>query len=228
MAIEAKALLGVKQMNVLTDKGYTTGEQLAKCTANNITTYSSPKAHSSQKNGLYDMQIFAYNEAEDTYICPAGARMITNGRWYNKRGHKVKHYKTKSCKGCSLREQCTKNKNGRFIERNYYQSDIEQNQSRVEANPDYYRQRQKITEHQFGTLKRQWHFNHTLLKGREKVLSEVYLCFSIYNLVRLIQILGIGELNSRLGKLVLIIIDQIEAYLSVLRAYDQKREIGFK
>lgn len=159
MAIEAKELLKVEQMNVLTDKGYTTGKQIAECTANNITTYSSPKAHSSQNNGLYDMQIFEYKEAEDTYTCPAGETMMTNGRWYNKSGHKVKHYKTKACKGCSLREQCTKNKNGRFIERNYYQPDGEQNQARVEANPDYYRQRQQITEHQFGTLKRQWHFN---------------------------------------------------------------------
>ena len=68
--------------------------------------------------------------------CPAGEKMITNGRWYNKNGHKVKHYKTKGCNGCRLRDQCTKNKNGRFIERNYYQPDIEQNQARVESNPD--------------------------------------------------------------------------------------------
>jgi transposase len=228
MAIEAKELLKVKQMNVLTDKGYTTGKQIAECTANNITTYSSPKAHSSQNNGLYDMQIFEYNEAEDTYTCPAGETMMTNGRWYNKSGHKVKHYKTKACKSCSLTEQCTKNKNGRFIERNYYQPDVEQNQARVEANPDYYRQRQQITEHQFGTLKRQWHFNYTLVKGKEKVLSEVYLCFTAYNLVRLIQILGIEKLKSKLGELVLTLIDHIEAFLALLRGCNQKRKIGIK
>jgi hypothetical protein len=215
-------------MNVLTDKGYTTGKQIAECTANNITTYSSPKAPSSQNNGLYDMQIFEYHEAEDTYTCPAGETMMTNGRWYNKSGHKVKHYKTKACKSCSLREQCTKNKNGRLIERNYYQPDVEQNQARVEANPDYYRQRQQITEHQFGTLKRQWHFNYTLVKGKEKVLSEVYLCFTANNLVRLIQILGIEELKSKLGELVLTLIDHIEAFLALLRGCNQKRKIGIK
>lgn len=228
MAIEAKALLGVKQMNVLTDKGYTTGAQIAKCTAQNITTYSSPKAHSSQKNGLYDMQIFEYNEAEDTYSCPAGETMKTNGRWYNKGGHKVKHYKTKACKSCRQRELCTKNKNGRFIERNYYQSDLEQNQDRVEANPDYYRQRQQITEHQFGTLKRHWHFTHTLVKGKEKVLSEVYLCFSVYNLVRLMQIIGLEELKSKLGALAKPFFVQIVAILKLLGGCNKKMQVGIK
>jgi len=224
MAIEAKQLLGVNQMNVLTDKGYTTGKQIAECTANNIITYSAPKAHSSQKNGLFDMQIFQYNEARDTYTCPAGEKMITNGRWYNKNGHKVKHYKTKACNGCTLREQCTSNKNGRFIERNYYQPDIEQNQARVENNPDYYRQRQQITEHQFGTLKRQWHFTHTLVKGKQKVLSEVYLFFSVYNLVRLMEILGTDELKSRLRELVLPNFDQIDTFLAILRSLDYQRK----
>ena len=172
MAKEAKALVGVEQMNTLTDKGYTTGSEIAECTKNNITTYSSPKAHSSQHNGLYDMQVFEYNEAADTYRCPAGEEMQTNGRWYNKNGHKVKHYKTRACKGCALRDQCTRNKNGRFIERNFYEPDLKANQKRVEANPDYYRLRQQITEHQFGTLKRQWHFTHTLVRGKENVLSS--------------------------------------------------------
>jgi len=72
------------------------------------------------------MQIFRYNEQSDTYTCPAQQTLKTNGRCYNKNGHKVKHYKTKACKGCELRDQCTTNKNGRFIERNFYQPDLEQ------------------------------------------------------------------------------------------------------
>ncbi len=125
--------------------------------------------------------------------------MHTNGRWYNKNGHLLKHYKTRACTGCRLREMCTKNKNGRFIERNYYQKDLEQNQKRVETRPDYYRQRQQITEHQFGTLKRQWHFTRTLVRGKKQVLSEVYLCFSAYNLLRCTPILGSKELKNKLA-----------------------------
>lgn len=197
-------------MKVLADKGYTTGKQIAECTAYDITPYCSPKAHSSQNNGLYDMQIFQYNEQTDSYTCPAENVLTTNGRWYNKNGHKVKHYKTKACRGCQLRDQCTTNKMGRLIERNYYQKDLEENQTRVEDNPDYYLLRQQITEHQFGTLKRQWGFTYTLMRGKEKVLSEVYLCFSVYNLIRCIKILGIEELKSRLKELVLFFTRKIE------------------
>lgn len=219
MAMEAKELLQVDKMKTLTDKGYTTAAEIARCTQNNITTYSSPKQHSSQKNGLYDMQDFAYDPERDTYTCPAGAIMHTNGSIYNTRHHRVKHYKTKACKGCTVRQLCTQNKNGRFIERGIYQEEIEQNAARVEAHPEYYRQRQQITEHQFGTLKRQWGFTHTLLRKKEHVLSEVYLCFSAYNLLRCLQILGKKELQKRLKALYLLIWCQIAVFKARGRHY---------
>ena len=201
MAIEAKELLNVKKMKVLTDKGYTTGKEINTCTKHNIVTYSCPKTHSSQKNGLYNMQDFKYDKEADIYTCPANEVLYTNGSVYNKNSHRVKHYKTKKCKGCEVRDYCTQNKNGRFIERGIYQEDLEENAKRVNQNPDYYRQRQQITEHQFGTLKRQWGFTYTLMKGKENVLSEVYLCFSVYNLLRMVQILGVDELRKRLKRL---------------------------
>jgi transposase len=218
MALEAKALLGVEQMHTLTDKGYTTAAELARCTQNGITTYSSPKEHSSKKNGLYDMQDFEYNATEDTYTCPAGNILNTNGSIYQKGIHRVKHYKTKACKTCPERSQCTANKNGRFIERGIYQEELENNAKRVNQNPDYYRQRQQITEHQFGTLKRQWGFTYTLVKGKENVLSEVYLCFSVYNLLRTLKILGPKELMKRLKRLTPKIFWILELILSFLRA----------
>jgi hypothetical protein len=110
----------------------------------------------------------------------------------------MKQYKTKACKNCEIRNQCTQNKTGRLIERSEYQEVIEENKQRVESNPDYYRQRQQITEHQFGTIKRQWGFTFTLMKGKENVLSEVNILFMIYNLRRTMSILGGNELNMRL------------------------------
>jgi len=219
MAIDAKELLDVETMNTLTDKGYTTAKQLEKCTKNNITPYSSPKQHSSQHNGLYPMKDFIYNKQQDTYICPPGEVLTTNGSVYNKANHKVKHYKTKACKNCSLRDQCTKNKNGRFIERSIYQEALDENQKRVNQNPEYYRLRQQITEHQFGTLKRQWGFTFTLMKGKENVLSEVNLMMICYNLTRLTAILSPNQLKRRLKSIywfVLYSIDPILAHLKVL------------
>ena len=202
MALDAKNLLALDTINVLTDKGYTTGKHIAICTKNNINTFSSPKAHSSQKNGLFDMQIFRYNKEKDTYTCPAKQILKTNKTVYNKNGHKVKHYKNRqACKSCSLRPQCTQNKNGRFIERSIYQQALEENQKRVTSNPQYYRLRQQITEHQFGTLKRQWGFTFTLMKTKQNVLSEVNLMMICYNLRRLISIFDINTLKKKFKEL---------------------------
>ncbi len=203
MALDAKALLRVEKMDTLTDKGYTTGLHIDTCTKNGITTYSSPKAHSSQNNGLFDMQIFEYDKQNGTYTCPAGDILTTNGTIYKKRKHRVKHYKTKACNGCSLREKCTENKRGRYIERSIYQEALEENEKRVNQNPEYYKLRQQITEHQFGTLKRQWGFTFTLMKGKQNVLSEVNLMMMCYNLRRLMSIFDLNELKARLEKLVL-------------------------
>jgi hypothetical protein len=53
--------------------------------------------------------------------------------------------------------------------------------------------RQQITEHQFGTLKRQWGFTFTLMKGKENVLSEVNLMMIAYKLRRLMSIFDIND-----------------------------------
>jgi len=112
MALDAKALLGVEKMDCITDKGYTTGVHIDTCMKNDITTYSSPKHHSSADNGLYNMNEFEYDAQSDTYRCPANQILHTNGFICQKRNHRVKRYYTKACEGCELRVKCTKNKKG--------------------------------------------------------------------------------------------------------------------
>jgi hypothetical protein len=65
-------------------------------------------------------------------------------------------------------------------------------------NPDYYKLRQQVTEHPFGTLKRQRGFTFTLVRSKEKVLGEVGLMFIGYNLSRCVSILGAAKLIKAL------------------------------
>jgi len=207
MAIETKKLLGKESMNVLADKGYHIGEQLEECERNEITTYVSPKAPSTKDIGLYSISCFEYNKEYDHYICPQGEILRTNGRWYQhsntpkngKGGYRFKRYNSPECKTCSSSHLCTQSqKNVRNIDRSQYADSIEANARRVENNPEYYRQRQQIAEHPFGTLKRQRGFTHTLVRGKEKVMGEVGLMFIGYNLSRCVTILGMKELVNRL------------------------------
>ena len=201
MAIKAKEILGVKTVNILADKGYHTGAQLKKCEQNNIVTYVSPKQSSStKKNPDFAVTAFKYNEEADTYECPAGQTMRTNGNYYRKGNvsYRIKQYKTKSCKTCPIKDQCTTSRTGRVVERSESQEYITRNNERVNANPDYYRQRQQIIEHQFGTFKRQMHFDHTLVRGKENVMTEVRMIMICYNLRRLMSIFSLNELKSKL------------------------------
>lgn len=127
--------------------------------------------------------------------------MITNGTWHrhsdgrNKRSaYRFRRFTNPSCKGCTLRNQCTKGRNGRYIDRSEYADIVEENAQRVQNNPDYYRKRQQITEHPFGTLKRQRGFTHTLVRKKDPVLGEVGLMFMGYNLGRCVNIFGFNEL----------------------------------
>ena len=117
---------------------------------------------------------------------------------------------------------CTKNKNGRFIERSIYQEALDENQKRVNQNPEYYRLRQQITEHQFGTLKRQWGFTFTLMKGKQNVLSEVNLMMICYNLRRLMSIFTIDELKYRMEVLKLHVLSKTGSLLSLLPPFISK------
>lgn len=198
MAIQTKECLGIENMNVLADKGYHTGEQMQQCLDNNITTYVSPRSPSTKDVGLYPLTKFTYDKTSDSYTCPAGSTLRTNGRWHNhndaksgKEVYQFKRYVTPDCKACSKRHKCTQSKqNGRAIDRSEYAEVIEANTKRVIENPDYYRKRQQIAEHMYGTLKRQRGFTHTNVRGKDKVLGEVGLMFIGYNLTRCISILG--------------------------------------
>lgn len=215
IALESKELLQVDKIDVLADKGYHTGEEIKICQENGITTFVSPKAPSTKDIGLYPVTSFSYNKENDTYTCPAGSTLHTKGNWYKHssdvRGqtgaYKFKRYITSQCKGCSQRHKCTVGeRNGRAIDRSEYADAIETNAQRVNQNPDYYRQRQEITEHIFGTLKRQRGFTFTLVKGKEMVLGEVGLMFIGYNLGRCASILGLPELIKELRECCLLII----------------------
>jgi len=207
MAIQTKELLGVESMKVLADKGYHTGEELDECQKNDIITFVSPKAPSTKDEGLYPNANFAYDKENDYYVCPQGHRMQTNGTWHthsdkrrnSKGAYRFQRYNTPACKTCTGRHLCTKSKtNGRYIDRSEYAEVVEANAQRVNQNPDYYRQRQQITEHPFGTLKRQRGFTYALVRKKEKVLGEVGLMFIGYNLSRCVSILGIEYLIKAL------------------------------
>ena len=87
-----------------------------------------------------------------------------------------------------------------------YAESVAQNTLNYKNNKDLYRKRQKINslsrlyngKHIFGTIKRQWGYNHTNLRGLGKVNGEMALIMTVYNIKRAINILGIEQLLAKL------------------------------
>lgn len=213
MALEVKNLLDLKEFNALSDAGYSAGEQFQICKSAGIVTYSAPMPTTSPSKDCIPTAEFVYNKKDDSYLCPAGHQMKQNGRPTH-RGNWLSYiYKTSACQTCSIRQDCTQNKTGRTIERTQYQDVVDENRERVLANPDYYKLRQQIIEHQFGILKRQWGFTFTLLKGKAGAMSEVNLLMIVYNLTRMVSIIGINEFKRKLSEL----LNSVLSFLQLLR-----------
>lgn len=207
IALEAKANMQATTITVISDKGYHNGRELSKCAAANIETIcAQQEIVNSNEYGTteeYLVSKFTYNETDDTYTCPAGETLRTQGTWHKKTrdkdSYQFKKYRTPKCKGCAVKQLCTgRKKGGREIERSEYAGVVEANKRRYEANKDLYRKRQEINEHIFGTIKRKWGYSYTDLRGLEKVNGEHSLIALVYNLRRTISILGTKEILKKL------------------------------
>ena len=208
-AAQAKENIGLQKkapLDVLLDKGYHTGAQLQQCHDDNIETYVAFKEQPSVKHlqKEYLSTQFIYNKEEDSYTCPAGETLTSLGTWHNKRGdagetsYRFKTYRTEGCKGCSLKKHCTK-LNKRIIHRSEYQDAVDRNNANIRSHPGYYKRRQSICEHPFGTIKRQWGYTYTLMKGLSKVNGEMNLIMLVYNIKRTLSILGFEKMMQAIA-----------------------------
>jgi transposase len=190
---------------VLADKGYHTGAQLQQCQAEEMITHVAYKEQPSVKHIANEFlaEAFYYDAAADSYTCPAGAVLTSLGTWHHKKGeaaetsYRFKTYRTEACKTCALKDQCTKLPR-RIIQRSEYQDAVDINDSNIKKNPHYYKRRQAICEHPFGTIKRHWCYTHTLLKGLQKVNGEMNLIMFCYNFLRTKNILGFESMLKKI------------------------------
>ncbi|HMG82374.1 MAG TPA: IS1182 family transposase [Ferruginibacter sp.] len=186
---------------ILADKGYHTGAELQYCQQDNMITHVAYKEQSSVKHIANEFlsESFCYDKGTDTYTCPVGAILTSLGTWHNKKGEagetsfRFKTYRTDACKTCAIKNQCTKLPK-RIIQRSEYQDAVDINDNNIKLNPQYYKRRQAICEHPFGSIKRHWGYTHTILKGLQKVNGEMNLIMFCYNFMRTKNILGFEKM----------------------------------
>lgn len=209
MLRRAKKILGHTDFTALYDKGYHTGSELKTGMDMGVELMVAiPGVASFAPDDRYNFDKFCYDEKNDSYTCPQGKVLTTNGNWYQKSKERylyfVKHYKTNACNSCPALHLCTKNKKGRLIERSEYQPYVERNKQNVEKDAATYKKRQAIIEHTYGIIKRQWGFYFiSTKKGIKHASADVGLMFTALNLRRLINIIDKNVLKKFLKELVL-------------------------
>ena len=112
------------------------------------------------------------------------------------KGREIRYYRTSACKNCTLRNQCTRNKEGRRITRWLHEHLLDDMQLRMLAEADKAKRRKAIVEHPFGTIKHSMNQGYFLMKGLPNVRTEISLSVLAYNVKRVINILGVEKLVS--------------------------------
>ena len=216
MVRRAKSILRTNDFTVLYDKGFQTGSELKTVQdigVETIVAVPGVPSTSQAPDPLFNYEFFTYSKEDDTYTCPQGKILSTNGSWYKERtssGNIIwfKQYKTKACKHCRLRSECTRSKKGRLIQRSEYAEYYERNRNNTLEKEHLYKRRQAIVEHPYGTIKRQWGFNYVITKqGINRASADVGFMFIAYNLRRIGNILTMNLLKEYLRILVPLFFD---------------------
>lgn len=193
MAKRAKQALGVDKLTVLADGGYFEGNTIKECEEEKITAYLPMPKTKARKGKLFTPDQFKYDEARNLFVCPQGEELTfrTTETLHNK---EYRIYRSNACGGCPLRAQCTTSKNGRKLRRWVSQAVLDRLKERIRGQPELLRERKKLAEHPFGTIKRTMDQGYYLLRGIKKVGIETSLTILSYNMKRVMNILGVEKM----------------------------------
>lgn len=224
MIRRAKSILRKNDFTILYDKGYHTGSEFDIADRLGIETMVAiPKVAANSPNTDYNVENFTYCKVLDYYICPQGHKLTTTGKLHKAKTYTFKRYTTKKCMSCPVKPECSKARYGKAIQRSEFQENIEQNKTRIEQKQEIYKLRQSIAEHPYGTIKRQWGYDHVITKKTKKHASaDVGLIMVAYNLRRLFNIIDKKQLKQYLDIVFSYFSAKYETYRFILSLFKLK------
>ncbi len=197
MAGQAKSALDAKTLTVIADPGYYKGKEIVDCYDAGIKALV-PKVNTSpsKSKGRYSKADFRYDAEQNEYVCPAGQRLTY-------RFDSVEHgmtlwvYMTYECSSCPLQSKCTTG-SAKRLKRWEHEHRLEMAHAELKKNPDEMRQRKRLVEHPYGTIKHWMGSTHFLMKRLPNVQAEMSLHVLAYNLRRAINVLGVPKIIEQL------------------------------
>jgi transposase len=199
MAEAAKQAVGnPASLNAVADAGYFNGEQVERCEAEGIVPHVPANRSVNNQGGgkLFDRTAFVYDEKTDTFRCPA-QQTLTRKQLHRKDRTVIYEAKPVICASCPLKANCTTGSR-RLVQRHLHEAALQRMEQRTTAN--VMRLRKSIVEHPFATLKYRI-FGHPrfLLRGLVGAQTEISLATMVYNLKRMVNVLGAQNLAAALA-----------------------------
>ena len=206
MAKKAAGILDVTELSAVADAGYDSATDIVDCIEHGLDVHVAgaefdvcvPCSKDESK------EVLSYTNGRCVYIaecnlalCPMGKVLYPSS--YVKKTKGVSFYNSKACGSCVCR--CSKGVKvfsivmweGEFS-RVYDESGLFVRQVRVKPDKGFVRLRKSLSEHPFGALKRVMGMDYCLLKGVERVRGEFSLAFLVFNLKRVINMVGVPNL----------------------------------
>ena len=197
MADKAVEALDAKDLMVLADPGYYKGEEIVACYESGITTLV-PKTDTTNRKakGQYTKADFSYDAERNEYVCPAGERLTYRFDSVEK-GKTLWVYERYGCSSCALQSKCTTS-SAKRLKRWEKEQVLDAAEALLKKSPDAMRQRKRLVEHPYGTIKHWMGSTHFLMKRLPNVQAEMSLHVLAYNLRRAINVLGVPKIMKQL------------------------------
>jgi transposase len=190
------------------DNGYYSGPNLQAFNDKGIDAYMATDRHEKPSaepledtDRKFVKADFSYNEADDSFTCPAGQQLIHNPA----SKAKTKNYRASKdiCRHCPLRSRCsgTNKDPGKVIRTDCHEA-IRQAMNRkmttMEAKA-VYKRRKVIAEPPFGQIKNSG-FKGFSVRGKKKVAGEFSLACSAYNFKKIARSISTGVVRLKEAK----------------------------
>ena len=197
MSSQAKEVMQSEALTVVADKGYYSASEFLKCSEANIKAVVPKPVRGRYCDDAHKKASFIYDSENDVYICPQGNILSKMCRKPGSKSTRDNYRNIKACRDCPEKSQCT---TGAFrkVTRDLDEAIADEVDRFTKENKALVFKRKSMVEHCFGIVKGIFGFSNFLTRGLESVRAETSMHFLIYNIKRMINILGFEQTKALL------------------------------
>jgi transposase len=188
---------GIRPESLGADKGYSTGEFIETLVKEKVAPHIPIMDSRSQNDrGIYSIGQFRFDAGQNQFLCPEGKALRYWGIHKASKQH-VYRARTKDCKVCSRKAECTRDR-ARSLSYHIYEDSI--NEARQINQTRAYRISQRMRkriEELFGEAKEWMGLRRAKFRRRRFIREQVLMTATVQNIKRMVKLLSKGGYTKR-------------------------------